>query len=33
MEAAKKFAEDNNCEFQIWAEKTLKGFGIKLLTA
>ena len=31
--AAKKFAEDNDCEFQIWTEKTLKGFGIKLLTA
>ncbi len=30
-EAANKFADDNNCVFQIWTEHTLEGLGIKLL--
>ena len=31
-EAARDFAELNDCEFCIWTEHTLKGMGIKLLT-
>jgi hypothetical protein len=29
--AATEFALDNNCKFQIWTERTIKGLGIKLL--
>lgn len=31
-QAAKEFAYENGCEFQIWTEDTLKALGIKTLT-
>ena len=30
-EAAKRYADNNNCKFQIWTENTLRGLGIEII--